>query len=144
MAMYEKLNEKFKVDVGKVATAVNMETVTESDGDVELPAGNVHLKAPDDSLTNPVRRKTIQLMSPTKLSPVKLSHDVQPTFTQPTFLRNPRAFSKFRQARGPRIEFPSPKPGSFNFTSPSKSEDSRYWSDDELPISEWIRRTQAG
>ena len=140
MAMYEKMNEKFKVHVGKVAKAVDMEMVMESDGDVALPAG----KVPDDPLTNPVRRKTIQMVSPKKLSPVKLSHDVQPTFTQPTFQQNPCTFSKFRRARGPRIESPSPKPGSFNFTSPSKSEDSRYWSDDELPISEWIRRTPAG
>ena len=33
MAMYEKMNEKYKDNVGKVAKAVEMEMVTESDGD---------------------------------------------------------------------------------------------------------------
>ena len=147
-AFHEKLNAKHKVDVSKIATElvadgdVNREMVTESDGDVEVPAGNVYLKVPDDSLTNPVRRKTIQLMSPTKVSPVKIPHVEFPRFTQPVFQRNPARFSKFR--RGSRIIPSSPKLGCINFTSPSKSEDSRYWSEDEIPISQWTRRTPAG
>ena len=62
--MYEKMNEKYKVNVCKVAKTVDMVMVTESDGDVELPAGNARLKVPNDPLTNPVRRKTIQMVSP--------------------------------------------------------------------------------